>query len=68
VVLSGRFRWSIRSRPQVALFCVAASWISWFCSTYATSELAARRFAWVSDMAASKPFSALPKLRLTDAP
>jgi hypothetical protein len=33
VVLSGRARWSIRSRPQVAFDWVASSDTVWFCST-----------------------------------
>jgi hypothetical protein len=53
VGLSGRLRWSMRSRPQVALFCVSSSDTVWFCSTYQTSGLAARALAWASLMLAS---------------
>lgn len=45
VPFSGRFGWSIRSRPQGALVWVAVEWTFWFCSTEATAGSAASRLA-----------------------
>jgi hypothetical protein len=64
--LSGRLRWSMRSRPQLGgLFWVSWMRTVWFCSTYATDGSAAIRAARAAVAFTSKPRSAARYVRAT---
>lgn len=59
-LLSGRSRWSMRSRPQDGGFgCVSSALTVRFCSTYATAGSLASAFASASLISAAKPCTEL---------